>query len=132
VKSKAAESLADVIEKAVAPRAKRSQTTPIDASGDPITIARELLAETTVRLAELSADSPRLNGARSEARALTKLISALERERAAGVESPEELERRRRVEDGETRAEIERYVLQAEREAAARGVCVHCGAQVQR
>jgi hypothetical protein len=99
----------------------------IDAQGDPLAIMRELLASATAALAGLPPDSPRLNPARAEARALTKAIAALEKERAS-VETPEEVVRRRRREDGETRQRIERYVLEHEEEAAAKGVCVHCGA----
>lgn len=104
---------------------------PIDPSADPLDIMRALLASATDTIAKLRADSPRLNPARAEARALTKAIAALEKERS-GAETPEELERRRRREDAETRSEIEQYVLRAEREAAAKGVCVHCGQAVLR
>jgi hypothetical protein len=98
----------------------------IDADGDPLDVMRALLANTTKAISTLPLDSPRLGPARAEARAITKAIAGLERERA-GKQTPEELERRRRREDGETRQRIERYVLEYEREAEARGVCVHCG-----
>ena len=101
----------------------------IDAEGDPLAIMRALLASATHTIANLLPDSPRLNPARAEARALAKGIAALERERAA-IETPEELERRRRREDGETRREIEQYVVQAEREASAAGVCLWCKQQI--
>lgn len=105
----------------------------IDPNADPLTIARGLLQKHVLDMAELEADSPRLNQAKGEARQLTKLIQALEAS-AAKEESPEEAERRLRREDGETRREMEVYVLQAEteatrpREGAPHGVCVTCGA----
>jgi hypothetical protein len=58
---------------------------------------------------------------------LAKGIDALE-SRLAEKETPEDAERRRRAEDGETRKEMLQYVEQAEREADERGVCVTCGA----
>ncbi len=112
--------------RAVAPTATSGA---INADGDPLAIMRQLLASATDTIASLESDSPRLNPARGEARALTKAIAAIERERAA-KESPEEAARRLRREDGETRARIEAYVVQYEEEAAERGVCVHCGGRV--
>lgn len=105
----------------------------INPEGTPLEVMRSLLASITDTIARLPPDSPRLNPARAEARALTKAIAALEKEQAA-KETPEEAERRRRREDAETRIEIERYVAQAEAEAARardgapHGVCVTCGA----
>jgi hypothetical protein len=101
-------------------------TTPIDAEGTPLEIARSLLESLVDSIMTLEADSPRLNQARAEARQNVKLIALLERE-AASKETPEDVERRRRREDGETRREIEQYVAQAEREAEEQGLCVHCG-----
>lgn len=109
---------------------------PIDASGDPLAIARALLGSVTAAIAAMPADSIRLNPARGEARALAKLVAGLERERAA-EESPEEQSRRLRREDGDVRRRIERYVSDYEAEAARPrdgapfGVCVHCGAPRQ-
>lgn len=104
---------------------------PIDTDGDPLDIARAMLAANMAQVATLKADSPRLNPARAEGRALLKLVAALETERGA-LPTPEEVERRRRREDAETLKEIEQYVRQAERDAAAKGVCVHCGQAVAR
>ena len=60
------------------------------------------------------------------ARPITKAIAGLERERAA-KETPEQLERRLRREDAETRKRIEMYVEQYEAEAAEAGKCLWCG-----
>lgn len=98
---------------------------PIDPDEDPLVIARKLLARNTRSIERLPADSPRLNPARAESRALLKLISALERERAR-EETPEQAAERKRRDDGDTRKEIEQYVSQAERKAIAEGVCLWC------
>lgn len=108
-------------------------TPPIDVDGDPLDIARAMLAANMAQVANLAIDSPRLNPARAEGRALLKLVAALEEARGK-VETPEEAERRRRREDAETRKRIERYLLEYEadaaqpREGAPFGVCLHCGA----
>ena len=105
----------------------------IDAAGTPLAVMRGLLASASRTIRQLPPDSPRLNPARAEARALAKGIDALE-SRQAALETPEEAERRRRADDGETRAAILRHVERAEAEAAAprlgapHGVCVTCGA----
>ena len=107
----------------------------IDATGTPLEILRSLLANAKSAIAAIPSDSPRLNGARSAALAITKAIAGLERA-SKEAETPEEVERRRRREDGARRLEVERYVAQAEREAARprpgapHGVCVTCGVPV--
>jgi hypothetical protein len=98
----------------------------LDADGTPLEVMRGLLASATKAVKTLDPASPRMNQARTEARALAKAIDALE-SRLAAQETPEDAERRRRAEDGETRKEMTQYVEQAEAEAEARGVCVTCG-----
>ncbi len=104
----------------------------IDCSAPPLEVARALLQQATGAIAKLKVDSPRLNPTRTLALNLTKFVDALEAREAAGKETAEELEQRRRREDGETRREIEVYVQQAEAEAHARGVCITCGQGVPR
>lgn len=83
----------------------------IDATGSPLSIAREMLEGLSLALVGLATDEPAYVRLSAEARQCTKLIAALERE-AAGEETAEELARRRRREDGATRREIEKYVDQ--------------------
>lgn len=115
-----------------APKPSNPDALPdIDFDGPAVDIARQLLDHTTKTIAKLTADSPRLNPARAEARALVKLINSLEREQAAR-ETPEEEARRLRREDRETERRILQYVEQHEKAAkptaeAPFGRCVHCG-----
>lgn len=99
---------------------------PIDDAADPIEIVRDMLAQTRRTIRRLPADSPRLNPARAEVRGLIKTLAQLEAARGA-QETDEEVVRRRRIADAETRLRIERYVREYEREARAKGVCLHCG-----
>lgn len=107
--------------------ASAEELPPIDAAEDPLVIARAMLDRLGRDMASLRADSPRLNPARAQSRQFLKLISELEKARAK-VETPEQAAERKRREDAETRRAIEQYVVQYEREAAAAGVCLHCGA----
>lgn len=110
---------------------EESAAPDINAGGTPLEVMRALLAAATKTIRKLPADSARLGPRLAEARALAKGIEAIESKLAA-VETPEEAERRRRAEDGETRKEIERHVLRAEAEAAAprlgapHGTCITC------
>jgi len=101
----------------------------ISADGTPVEIARALLGGALRQVASLPDDSPRLTAARESARAATKLVAWLESQ-VARQETPEEVARRRRREDGETLTMIEQYVVQAERIAEEAGVCVRCGAKL--
>ncbi len=104
---------------------------PIDADADPLTIMRALLKHATKTMTELDSNSPRLTQVRADARALATRIQMMEKE-LASKETPDEVTRRLRKEDGETRRTIERYVLAAERKAEAAGVCIHCGQKVSK
>lgn len=105
----------------------------IDAAGTPIEIARGMLRAITETMAGLPKDSAPYAKLSGEARQVTKLIAALERD-AAGEETPEERERRLRREDGETALAISRYVDQALVQAltpsatAPHGRCPTCSA----
>lgn len=130
---------ADALERAAAAAPPPVPTTPkteIDPEADPLTIARGLLQRHVEDMGALKADSPRLNQAKGEARQLTKLIQAIERQ-VAKEETPAQAEERKRREDGETRREMLEYVEQAEREAARPredapfGVCVRCEAPLR-
>ena len=86
----------------------------IDPKAPPLEQARQLVEEAATSLARLPASSPRVNQTRQALRQAIKMLADLERERAqAKEETPEEAERRRQRDDGETRLEIERYVDQA-------------------
>jgi hypothetical protein len=107
----------------------------IDANAPPLTIARGMLEGLTEAMATpgLEVGSGAYVRLGAEARQLTKLISALEKE-AAKKETPEEEAARKRREDATVRREILQYVEQHERLAATptpeapHGVCAHCGA----
>jgi hypothetical protein len=99
---------------------------PFDIEGKtPLEIARAMIARTSIELQNMPADSPRRNPAAGQLRAWTKMLADLERE-AVAKESPEEAQRRLRREDKETLKMILWSVEKAEKEAAARGVCIHC------
>ena len=103
----------------------------IDVEGTPLELARSLIARASADLGAMAADSPRRNPAIAQLRGLTRMLADLERASAA-KETPEEVERRRRREDGETLKMILWSVERAEKEAAKRGVCIHCGSKLVR
>lgn len=103
----------------------------IDADGTPIDIARGMLRAITTTMAGLDRESGPYAKLSAEARQCTKLIAALE-SAEAGKETPEEADRRRRREDGETVLAVSRYVDQAlalslrPTEMAPHGSCPTC------
>ena len=109
----------------------------MDAEGTPLEVMRALLADVGRSLLRLDVDSPKRGPLVGRGRELAKAISGLEAEHAK-KETPEESTARKRREDNETRKALERYVLQAEleaaqpREGAPFGVCVHCAQPLPR
>jgi|HubBroStandDraft_6_1064221.scaffolds.fasta_scaffold333566_1 hypothetical protein len=106
-------------------------TTTIDWTSPPLELARALLRHATETIAKLEPESPRLNPTRTEARNLAGLIARLEQEQAKEA-TPDEAERQRRRDDGDTRKKIEQYVEQALQRAltpspaAPHGRCPTC------
>ncbi len=104
---------------------------PLDPEATPLEMARALLGSISRSIAKLPASSPRLNQARGQLRQTVKLVAELERELARDA-TPQEAERQRRIDDGDTRKAIERYVNQAleaalrPTEEAPHGRCPTC------
>lgn len=131
MKSITARALAEVIAEGLRRAPPEADLPELDTEGNPLMMARQLYEHTAKTIASLDTRSPRLNPARTEARALLKLINALEKNKQA-EETPNEAARRLRREDGETRKRVMQYVeryestAQEPREDAPHGSCVHC------
>lgn len=105
---------------------------PIDTAASPIAVTRALAEQLARKLAKTPEGSVAYTKLTEQLRAVAKQIASLESENA-GKESPEEADRRRRREDGETVKMVNQYVDQALMEAlrpthdAPHGRCVTCG-----